>query len=67
MSNVIRFLEAAGRKPLSAAEYDAAVSLMDVDSAQREALNRRDQFALADAMGGREGMRCLIFSGEELQ
>ncbi len=67
MSNVIRFLEAAGRRPMSAAEYVVAVSSMDVDSPQREALMRRDQSALAKAMGGREEMRCLIFSGEELQ
>jgi hypothetical protein len=67
MSNVIRFLEAVGKQPLSAAEYMASVSLLDIDAAQRDALIQRDQRALAEAMGGRDVMRCLIFGNEELR
>lgn len=67
MSNIIRFLEAVGSKPLSAAEYAATVSLLDVDANERQALARRDHLALNEALGGREEMRCLIFSNDELQ
>lgn len=65
MSNVIRFLAAVGSNPLSPAEYCSTVSLLDVDAKERQALARRDHRALSEALGGRETMRCLIFSNDE--
>lgn len=65
MSNVIRFLAALGSNALSAAEYFSTVSLLDIDAKDRQALARRDHHALSEALGGRETMRCLIFSNDE--
>jgi hypothetical protein len=66
MSNVIQFLAAMGGNPdiLSAAEYSAIVSALDVDAAQRQALMDRDQCALARLLGGRAEMRCLVWPVE---
>ena len=69
MSNVIRFLETLGNNPaqsrLSAAEYAAAVAVLDVDDAERQALLNRDQVALNDLLGGREKMLCLVWPSDE--
>ena len=67
MSNVIRFLEAVGSKPLSAADYVAGVSLLDIDEDQKKALRERDYDALSQSLRGRHVVRCLIFGGEEVQ
>ena len=66
MSNVIQFLAAMGGGPgkLSAAEYAANVSALDVDAVQRQALMDRDQCALAGLLGGRAEMRCLVWPVE---
>lgn len=66
MSNVIQFLAAMGGSPanLSAAEYWANVSALDVDAAQRQALMDRDQCALSGLLGGRAEMRCLVWPVE---
>jgi hypothetical protein len=65
VSNVIRFLEAVGSKPLSAAEYVAGVSLLDIDPARRQALMDRDQAGLKDLLGGRNSMQCMIMVPDE--
>lgn len=66
MSKAIQFLEALGSNPgkLSAAEYAANVSALDVDAAQRQALMDRDQETLGGLLGGRDKMRCLIMPVE---
>lgn len=63
MSNVIQFLAEMGSNPrmLSAAEYAANISALDVDAAQRQALISMDQSALNGLLGGREEMRCVIW------
>jgi len=65
MSNVIRFLESVGCKPMSAAEYSASVALLDVDPMQRQALMDCDHESLNDLLGGRSSMRCMIMVPDE--
>lgn len=61
MSNVIQFMEAAGRNPaLSAAEYAATVEALDVDASQRRALHERDPHAINALLEGRETLYCLV-------
>lgn len=61
MSNVIQFMEAAGRNPaLSAAEYAARVEALDVDASQRKALHERDPHAINALLEGRAMLYCLI-------
>ena len=65
MSNIIRFLETVGSKPLSAAEYIAGVSSLDIGVLQRRALIDRDQTALNGLLGGRDLMQCMIMVPDE--
>ena len=65
MSNIIRFLETVGSKPLSAAEYIAGVSSLDIGALQRQALIDRDRTALNDLLGGRDLMQCMIMVPDE--
>ncbi len=64
MSNAIQFLEALGASPASAnrdAEaYARALSVVDVDEAQRHALIGRDADALGRLLDGRERMLCMV-------
>jgi hypothetical protein len=65
MSNVIRFLESVGNKPLSAAEYIAAVNALDAGDLQKEALFQRDGEALEGMLADRKKMYCAIFAADE--
>jgi hypothetical protein len=65
MSNVIRFLETVGSKPLSAAEYAAGVALLDIDPMQRQALMDRNEEGLNGLLGGRDLMQCMIMVPDE--
>jgi hypothetical protein len=56
MLSVIEFLEDAGSRPFTAAEFSANVALLDVDKPVRDALLERDQVALNDLLGGRPAM-----------
>lgn len=61
MSNLIQFMEAAGRNPaLSAVEYAATVEALDVDASQKKALHERDPQAINALLEGRETLYCLI-------
>jgi hypothetical protein len=64
-NQVIRFLEGLGSNPVSRADFNAAVTLLEIDTVQRRALLDRDETALSHALGGRGTMRCLIFSGDD--
>ncbi len=66
MSNVIEFLAAMGRRPgtLSAAEFAATVTSLGLDHACERALIDRDVGALNQLLGGREGMRCIVWPTE---
>jgi hypothetical protein len=67
--NAIRYLEVLGRNPVLAAlppaAYDAAVSALDIDARQQQALIDRDGFRLNALLGGRREMKCLIFSRDD--
>lgn len=69
MSNVIRFLESLGNDSAlpvqGAAEYAAAIALLDIDDQQRQALLDRDQVGLNDLLGGRQRVLCSVFSPDE--
>lgn len=65
MPNVIRFLEAVGSKPLTAAEYAAAVNALDAGAQQKEALFQRDGEALQDMLADRKKMFCAVFAADE--
>ena len=65
MSNVIRFLESVGSKPMSGAEYSASVALLDINPMQRQALMDCDHEGLNDLLGGRTSMRCMIMVPDE--
>ena len=65
MSSVIQFLASVGSKPLTAAEYGATVALLDVEDSQRQALFGRDHGALADLLGGRSKMYCMVVAPNE--
>ena len=65
MLTTVRFLESMGSKPLSAAEYAAAVAMLEIDEPQRQALMNRDQVALNGLIGQRDHMCCLIVAAEE--
>jgi hypothetical protein len=67
MSNIIQFLESAGRKPLTAAEYGATVAALEVDQASREALFARDHQTLNDLLGGRSKMYFMVVAPDEEQ
>lgn len=70
MSNAINFLEVLGSNPaltrLSAAQYAATVALLDIDSAQRQALLNRDHAALNGLLGGRaKKMMLTVFPADD--
>ena len=70
MSKIIQFLESMGRdasiRRMSVEDYSAAVAVLDVDQAQREALLQRDHTALNDLLGGRSTqMMMSLFPVEE--
>ena len=65
MSNIIRFLEAMGRKPISPADYAATVAALEIGAPQRKALLDRDQGALNELLDGRRQLRCAIFAADE--
>ena len=65
MSNIIRFLETMGRKPVPPADFSAAVAALEVGAPQRKALLDRDQDALNALLDGRRQLRCAIFAADE--
>jgi hypothetical protein len=65
MSNVIRFLESMGSKPLSPAEYAAGIRALDVEVTHKRALLDRDERALSELLDGRKQLRCAIFAADE--
>jgi hypothetical protein len=65
MSNIIRFLETMGRKPVSPADFAASVAALEVGAPQRKALLDRDQDALNELLDGRRQLRCAIFAADE--
>ena len=65
MSNIIRFLETMGRKPISPADYAATVAALEVGASQRKALLDRDQDALNELLDGRRQLKCAIFAADE--
>jgi hypothetical protein len=65
MSNVIRFLESVGSKPLTAAEYAATVAVLNVEDSERKALFDCDREALSDLLGGRSKMYCVVVAPDE--
>ena len=64
MSSVIRFLEQAGQGQYNKAQMQSAISALDVNPAQRRALEQGDIEMLAASMGGRGEMCCWVFTGE---
>jgi hypothetical protein len=56
MLDTIRFLETLGSNPMSDSDYANAVTGLNVDATQRDALLNRDQTALNDLLGGRSSM-----------
>ncbi len=61
MSEVIRFLDAAGGNPhLSAANFAAAVAMLQIDAGQKQALLDGDHLALSALLDGRAKMYCYI-------
>ena len=67
MSNIIRFLETMGSKPISAADYAATVAALEVGAPQRKALLDRDQDALNELLGGRKKLLFAILAADEEQ
>ena len=67
MSKAIRFLEAVGSKPLSPADYAAAVAILEIGDLQRQALMDSDHVALNDLVGGRASMCCMIVAADEVR
>lgn len=66
MSNVIQFLESAGRNAmLSPADYAAAVAALDVDDVQRQALLDRDHAGLNRLLDGRMKMIFMVSAPRE--
>jgi hypothetical protein len=65
MLDAIRFLEQAGREPMSASGYAAAVAELDVDDLQRQALRNGDHAGLANLLGARPAMFFGVFAPEE--
>jgi hypothetical protein len=66
VSNAIRFLETMGSNPSVGANYAAVIAALDVPPQQRRALLARDHAELGTLLGGREAMKCLVFSQEEV-
>jgi hypothetical protein len=65
MLDTIRFLETLGSNPMSSSDYATAVTGLNVDATQRDALLNRDQAALNDLLGGRSTMFFGILAPDE--
>lgn len=65
MSNVIQFLEALGREPMSSESYANAVRSLDVDDVMREALLRKDHEALSNLLGARHNLMMILVPAED--
>jgi hypothetical protein len=69
MSNVIQFLESMGANAamarLNAADYEAAIAMLDADEEAREALVLRDGSKLNVLLDGRPVMMCHISAPED--
>jgi hypothetical protein len=69
MSNVIRFLESMGANAamarMNAADYAAAIAMLDADQESREALVLRDPSKLNDLLDGRPFMMCMVAAPED--
>jgi hypothetical protein len=65
MSNIIRFLETMGSRPIPTADYAAMVAALEVGAPQRKALLDRDQDALNELLDGRRQLKCAIFAADE--
>ena len=65
MSNIIRFLESVGSKPLSAAKYAASVARLDVCPAERQALTSRDPIELNGLLGGRDKVMFAVLAEDD--
>jgi hypothetical protein len=65
VNSAIRFLEQAGRTPMSPAQYTANVSSLDLDKAQRCALLDRDSQKLNLLLGGRTQVLFAILAPDE--
>jgi glutamate synthase domain-containing protein 1 len=66
LSNVIQFLESMGRAPLSAADYVASVTALNVDASQQQALLTRDHAALNKLLDGRNQMYFMVVAEEQV-
>lgn len=67
LSNVIQFLEAMGRAPLSSAEYAASVTALNIEAAQQQALLNRYHAALNELLDGRAKMYFMVAAADEEQ
>lgn len=69
MSNVIQFLESMGGNSvmarMTAADYEAAIAMLDTDDESREALSLRDHSKLNGALNGRPLMMLMVAAPEE--
>ncbi len=66
MSNVIQFLEAAGRGvALAPVDYEAAVAALEIDNSQREALFERNHALLSELLDGRVTMMCVVATPQQ--
>lgn len=69
MSNVIQFLETMGGNAalarMSAADYRAAIAVLDADAPCREALIARDSRMLVEALNARPFMMCAVVAPDE--
>jgi hypothetical protein len=65
MSNAIQFLATLGINPLTATEYAATVSMLNVNEAQRTALLDRDEVALNTLLDGRTRLYCAVCAPDE--
>ncbi|MBL8260987.1 MAG: hypothetical protein JNM58_01080 [Xanthomonadaceae bacterium] len=62
MSNVIRFLEQAAQGRYGKSQMEAVISSLDVDPTVRKALAEGDLEMLANSIGGRAAMRCMVMT-----
>ena len=71
MSNVIQFLESMGANATMArmtnSDYEAAIAVLDADTAFKEALCLRDHSKLNGLLSGRPIMMCVVAAPEEKQ
>ena len=65
MLDAIRFLENAGRDPMSVDDYASAVAGLKVSGLEREALLDRDSAALANLLQARASMFFGVFAPDE--